>query len=275
LCANRRARLTQTLDRFLPMQKQTPSLEEDISRGLKNFLRGLTQGDVSDRYESYKALFQLGPAAIPQIRDLIFKSHWPKVKYPNEIRYVAGLVSLIHDLDESESEQIRAELLSNGCDPALGRILDSIGSFKSDDYIHHDIRGIKIFEHKKLLTKQNVKRRLERWLKSIPDKDLEAIERIYIIRKEDVAALGSYAPILYCINLAWDNPSARWSPISWVNNFQIESTLYHEIGHHVHRHTFGQDPEQEEAADKYAGRIMAQRSDHLLFKVARLLKRAI
>lgn len=257
------------------MQKQALSVDQEISRSLKNFLRGLTQADVSDRYESYKALFQLGPAAIPQIRDLIFKSNWSKVKYPNEIRYVAGLVSLVHDFDESESEQIRAALLSNGCDPALGRILDSIGSFKSGDYIHYEVRGIKIFEHKKLVTRQNVKRRLEQWLKSIPAEDLEAIERIYIIRKEDIAALGSYAPILYCVSLAWDNPSASWNPISWVNNLQIENTLYHEIGHHVHRHRFGQDPEQEEAADKYADRIMAQKSDHLLFKVARLLKRAI
>jgi hypothetical protein len=206
----------------------------------------------------------MGPAVIPQVRDLIYKSSWSTVKYPNEIRYVAGLVSLIHDLDESESKQIRAKLVSDGCDPALRRILDSIGSFKAEDYLNYEVRGIKIFEHNQLLTKQNVKRRLERWLKSIPDQDLAAIERIYIIRKEDLASLGSYAPILYCINLAWDNPSARWNPISWVNNFQIEGTLYHEIGHHVHRHTFGQDPEQEEAADEYADRIMAQRSSHLL-----------
>jgi hypothetical protein len=258
-----------------PMQKQTQPPEQDISRSLKNFIRGLTQDDVADMYERYKALFQIGPAAIPQIRDLIFKSNWSNVRYPNEIRYVAGLVSLIHDLDESESERIRAELLSNGCAPALGRILDSIGSFRSDDYKRYEVRGIRIFEHKKLVTKQNVKRRLEQWLKSIPDKNLDAIERIYIIRKEDFAALGSYAPILYCINLVWDNPSARWNPISWVNNFSIENTLYHEIGHHVHRHTFGQDPEQEDAADQYADRIMAQRSDHFLFKVVRLFKRTI
>src|ERR1044071_3359093 len=157
------------------MHKQNQSLDQDISRGLKNFLRGLTQGDVSDRYKSYKTLFQLGPAAIPQIRESIFKSNWSKVKYPNEIRYVAGLVSLIHDLDESESEEIRAKLLSIGCDPALGRILNSIGSFRSEDYIQYEVRGIKIFEHKRLVTRQNVKRRLERWLKSIPDNDLAPI----------------------------------------------------------------------------------------------------
>jgi hypothetical protein len=257
------------------MQKQTPSLDQAINRELKNFLRGLTQRDLSDRYESYKALFKLGPAAIPQIRELLFKSDWSEVKYPNEIRYVTGLVSLIHDLDEFESEQIRAKLLSNGCDPALGRILDSIGSFKSQDYIQYEVRGIKIFEHHQLLTKENVKRILERWLKSVPDEDLEAIERIYILRQEDIADWGNYTPILYCINLAWNNPCSRWNPISWIDKFNMELTLYHEIGHHVHRHTFGQDPEQEDAAEKYAKRIMAQRSNHFLSKLVRLFKRSI
>lgn len=213
------------------MQKQTQSPDEDIRRSLKNFLRGLTQDDVADRYESYKALFQIGPAAIPQIRDLLFKSNWSHVKYPNEIRYVAGLVSLIHDLDESESERVRAKLQSNGCALALKRVLDSIGSFRSADYAHYDVQGVRIFEHKKLVTKQNVRRKLEQWLRSIPDRDLAEIERIYVIRKEDLTVLGSYKPILYWINLAWDNPSARWNPFSWLNNFMVESTLYHEIGH--------------------------------------------
>ena len=255
------------------MQKQTQPPDQDLSRNLKNFVRGLTQNDVTDMYESYKALCHAGPAVIPHIRALIFKSNWSKVKYPNEIRYVAGLVSLIHELDESESERVRARLLSNGCAPTLGRILNSIGSFKSDDYTRYEVRGVRIFEHKKLVTKQNVKRRLEQWLKSISDKDLDGIERIYIIRKEDLTALGSYSPVLYYINLTWDNPSEPWNPSSWLNNYIIESTLYHEIGHHVHRHTFGQDPEQEAAADEYADRTMAYGSDHLLFKLLRIIKR--
>lgn len=257
------------------MEEQSNVTEQDISRSLKDLTRGLTQDDVTEMYKGYKALFAVGPSAIPQIREAIFKAHWSKVKYPNEIRYVAGLVTLIHDLDEAESEKVRIELMGNGCSPVVARILDSIGSFKLKDFICYDVRGVRIFEHKKLVTRQNVKQRLEQWLKPIPGEDLDQIERIYVLRKSDLEALGSYKPVLFCINLAWDNPSPRWSPMSWVNNFMIESALYHEIGHHVHRHTFGQDPEQEADAENYANRLMANSSSHFFLRFARVLKRAI
>lgn len=254
------------------MEEQSNVADQNISRSLKNLIRGLTQDDVPEMYKAYKALFAIGPAAIPQIREAILKGKWSTVKYPNEIRYLAGLVTLIHDLDESESQKIRVELIGNGCGPVVTRILDSIGSFKLEDFIRYDIRGVNIFEHKKLVTRQNVKQRLEQWLKPVPGEDLDQIERIYILRKSDLEALGSYAPVLFCINLTWDNPSHRWSPMSWLNNLIIETTLYHEIGHHVHRHTFGQDPEQEADAEDYADRIMAYGSNHFVFRVARVLK---
>ncbi len=257
------------------MEEQSNAKDQNISQSLKTLIRGLTQDDVIEMYKGYKALFAIGRAAIPQIREAIFKSKWSSVKYPNEIRYITGLVTLIHDLDESESEKIRIELMGNGCDPVVARILESISSFKLKDFICYDVRGIKIFENKTLVTRQNVKRKLEQWLKPVPGEDLDQIERIYVLPKCDREELGSYKPVLFCIKLTWDNPSPRWSPMSWVSNLIIESTLYHEIGHHVHRHTFGQDPEQEAEAENYADRIMANSSRHFLFRVARILKRTI
>jgi hypothetical protein len=254
------------------MEEQTSAADQNISRSLKTLIRGLTQDSATEMYEGYKALFQVGSAAIPQICDAISKSKWSRVKYPNEIRYISGLVTLIHDIDESEAARITSELKSGGCDPAVARILDSIVSFTLNDYVQYDVCGVKIFEHKRLVTRQKVKERLEQWLKPVPSADLEEIERIYVLRKGELSALGNYEPILFRINLVWDNPSSRFSPMSWLNNFIIENALYHEIGHHVHRHTFGQDPDQETAADNYADRIMAYRSSHLLFRVGRFLK---
>ena len=60
--------------------------------------------------------------------------------------------------------------------------------------------------------------------------------------------------------------------MSHIDNLITESTLYHEIGHHVHRHTFGQDAEQEKEADDYADRIMIN-SNKIFFRIARLLKK--
>jgi hypothetical protein len=250
----------------------TIEANQEIERRLKSFLRGLTQADIVDRYQTYKSLYQCGADALPHLREAIFKSNWSTVRYPNEIRYVAGLVNLVHDIDESESVKITAELERKGCSTLLSRILKSICSFTVDNFKQYEVCGVRVFEHKQLPTTQNVKRKLEGWLPNCPAKDLSEIDRIYIVRQEELEALGTYRPVLFCITLAWDNPYRRWHPISWMNNFEIERTLYHEVGHHAHRHSFGEDQDQEDAADKYADWIMGHRSNRLLFKLARLIK---
>jgi hypothetical protein len=252
------------------MNEQGEEQIQHIGRSLRTLIRGLTQNNLEAAYEGYKALFKVGASAIPQIREAVLKSNWPKLKYANEVRYVRGLVSLIHDIDESEARKVATHLINNGCDPALARILGSTCAFTLSDYARYSVRGIEVLEHKELVTKQNVRALLERWLRNVPAEDLSGVERIYILRREDLTALGDYTPVLGRINLAWDNPSPRWSPMSHVNNFIIERNLYHEIGHHVRRHTFGQDPEQEEEAEKYADHIMA-RSGHWLAMIGRLL----
>ncbi len=250
-----------------------PNKEQNqiVSRNLKTLIRGLNQNESTETYKSYKVLYQIGAATIPQIRDVLLKFDCSNVKYPNEIRYVAGLVNLVHDIDEVEANKIVQRLKRGGCNVALTQILNSICKFTLEDYISYNVCGIEIFEHQKLATKQNVRIKLEQWLKNIPSNDLREIERIYILRQEDLENLGNYKPILYSINIAWINCSPRWSPVSWVDNFIIENTLYHEIGHHVYRHKFGQEPTQEKEAEDYADRIMMN-SKHLIFRAIRLLK---
>jgi hypothetical protein len=72
----------------------------------------------------------------------------------------------------------------------------------------------------------------------------------------------------------WDNPYSKLNPLSWLNSFIIESTLYHEIGHHVHRHTFGQDPDQEKEANDYSDKIMLN-SSHMFSRIMRAIKRVL
>jgi hypothetical protein len=167
-------------------------------------------------------------------------------------------------------------LRHNGCDTAVTRGLESICRFTLKDYKKYDLYGVNIFEHFKLATehfklatKQNVRRKLESWLKNIPENDLRSVERIFIIRQEDIEALGNYTPFLYRINVVWNNPCAKWNPISWLNSFIIEHTLYHEIGHHVHRHKFGQDPEQEDEAENYPNMVFSEHSSRLVCKIGR------
>jgi hypothetical protein len=188
------------------MDEQVGELDWDIDRSLKTLIRGLTQDNRAEIYKAYKVLFKIGAPAIPQIRAAVLKSNWSNLKYPNENRYVSGLVNLIHDIDESEARIVANQLKNNGCDLAVTRFLDSICAFTLADYTQYEVCGVKVFEHMKHITKQNVKARLEQWLKNVPVDDLKEIERIYIVRRKDLEPLGHYVPVLYVISLVWDNP---------------------------------------------------------------------
>lgn len=246
------------------------SSSQAIRSALKTLLRGLTQNNLGEIFAGHKALYKVGAPAIPHIHEAIQRSNWARIRFPNEIRYITGLLSVLHDIDEVESRKTAKQLKQNGCDVSIAHILDSVCRFTVADYGQYTVSGIPIFEHKRLSVKHPVRPRLERWLKNIPAEDLSTIERIYVLRREDLDALGTYTPILCSINVMWDNPCARLNPVSWVNLFNIESTLYHEVGHHIHRHTFGQHEDQEKAANKYSDRIMAN-SHHLPFKILRVL----
>lgn len=172
-----------------------------VSRNLKTLIKGLNQDESTETYKSYKVLYHVGASVIPQIRDILLKFDCSNTKYPNEIRYIAGLVNLVHDIDEVEGSKIVQTLKRGGCNFALAQILNTICKFTLDDYVHYNVCGIEIFEHQKLVTKQKVKIKLEQWLKNIPGNDLHEIERIYILRQEDLENLGSYKPILYTLTL--------------------------------------------------------------------------
>ena len=65
-----------------------------------------------------------------------------------------------------------------------------------------------------------------------------------------------YTPIINAIALLWENPHKDKSLLFKLSALFTEKVLYHEIGHHRHRHNFGTDPDQEKEADRYAFRVM-------------------
>jgi hypothetical protein len=241
---------------------------DGLNRALRTLIRGLTQNNLNETYDAYKALSKAGTNAIPLIEDAIHQSSWRKIRRANEVRYVVGLMSVLHDIDEAESRRIASELKRNGCDPSLGVQLDSICRFTTDDYRQYALSDIRVFEHNRLSPKQMIQKRLEGWLKNVPKTHLTEIGRIYILRREDMTVLGWYVPVLCNISLAWDNPYSIHNPLSYLSLYIIETVLYHEIGHHVFRHTFGQEEKQEKEANEYADYLML-RSNRLLFRILR------
>jgi hypothetical protein len=197
------------------------------------------------------------------------------VKSTVEIRYVTGLVSLIHDVDENASKQIAQQLIQKGCGTVTQQRLKSILEFTLNDYVQYQIRGVNIFEDKQIKSHFNIQASLESWLRNVSDDDLREIERLYIVsRSKDQAYAGRYTPIFYNIKLIWDATGAKFNPVTWLKLRWIEMVLYHEIGHHVPRHTFGQNEEQEDEADTYAVRKFLS-GRPALYKVLRIISKVV
>jgi hypothetical protein len=256
-----------------------PHAEDDLAAAIKTLQRGLAHDSPETIYGGYRELYRAGQAAIPYITRALSQSDWNTVTRHEEIRLLNGLMALLRDIDEAESDHVIGQLLDGGCSPAVAACLRSISRFRAADYRIYDVRGTRIFESREIETQQNVAGHIQTWLTGVPSEHLDGIERIYVItRKPSQDFSGKYMPILGTIEIVWPLPilGGRWlSPLLLLEK---ERTLYHEIGHHAHRHSFGHDPEQEREARRYAGRLMLKRHWYyravfLIMRILRFLKR--
>lgn len=249
--------------------------EDETSAALRQLMRGLSHDGMQDTYLGYKALYGRGEEVVPAIEALIFQRDWNALDRPRESHILAALVSLVHDIDESESRRIIRALKAKGCKPVISRYLDAIAGFSLENFRSYEAHGITVFESMRIGRRQRVETRLGDWLATVPAAHLEGIERIYVVtHSEDKEYGGMYMPLLCHITVVWRHRHPRVAPISWFFRLFHEFTLYHEIGHHCLGHTFGQDPEQEKQANDYAGRLI--RANHpWLAKVGRVLTPAV
>lgn len=249
--------------------------ENPIEAGFEKLLRGLAHNSAEAIYSGHKELFQIGSAAIPEIERRISQSDWKSIKYPEEIRMLTGLMNLLHDIDEVRSRETAQQLVENGCHTTIQSMLRSIQRFDLGHYRSHDIHGLKIFESMDIDENERVDYYLEKWLGNVPSEDVANIERLYVITAHPHTDFnGQYMPILSTINLVWEQPVLAGTIFKRLALLQREFTLYHEIGHHVCGHTFGQDPEQEKEANRYAKKINKRvypKSSMVLAPIARLI----
>jgi hypothetical protein len=245
-----------------------PNLEQEINDHIKTLSRGLMQTNYSVAYQGYNALYRIGEPIIPCLKETILKTDWSNTKYKELSFYLTGVVCLIHDINEEEGKKIIEHVVSNGCPSHIKALLHSLSHFSAADFIKYEVRNIVILAHKDVTAKYDIKPFIEKWLENIPEHDLSELVRIYVVRTEDIDASGTYTPMLYKIALAWNNTFKANSLVFKLFLLSTEHTFYHEIGHHICRHTFGQDPVQEKEADDYAAKIMSKA--HL--RIGRLVK---
>lgn len=244
--------------------------ESDIA--IEKLLRGLAHSSADLIYASHREIYRLGAAAIPGLERRILEADWTTLGRPELTRMMTGLVSVLHDIDEARSRPAIDQITRNGCHPAVQGILRSIARFDKNKFRVHEISGVRILESKDIEDAEQVPLFLERWLGNVPPPDLTGIERLYVIRQPAQADYaGRYMPVLSTITLIWEYPLLRWKWVDWLSRVSMEHTLYHEIGHHSCGHTFGQDPQQEKEADRYAAARLRVTHPYLVW-VAKLLK---
>jgi len=231
-------------------------------------MAGLVQNSNKAIFKNYKKLYEIGENSLSPLQEAILPYDWSKIENKSQMRLLSGIVSLINDINEENCREITEKIITKGCTLAVKQCLNSITSFSLNNYISLTINNMQIYVSNDLKNKKYIKLKLEKWLSVIPEKDLQEIDRIYIIPyHEDYSYSGTYIPILSYITLVWDteeNQSFFWK---WAESFMVEQTLYHEIGHHKHNHTFGQDHEQEDEADEYARKFMKLNHPYIAFFV--------
>ena len=226
---------------------------DKLKAAFDRLMRGLAHNSGKRIYSGYHELYRLGSAAVPELERRIFEADWKTLTRPDATRMQTALVSLLHDIDEARSREVIDRLLDEGCHPAARGILNSIRRYDEGNFRIHDIRGLRVLIATEIDESESVPSHLDRWLANVPPEDLSGIERLYITIKPPVQEFaGHYMPVLSTITVYWRGSLLGRKSLAWLARVFVERTLYHEIGHHFHRHTFGQQPEQEKEADRYA-----------------------
>jgi len=247
-------------------------VDTSIAKHLRGLSRALAQNRTNDVYTHHRDLYLIGKEVIPHVSDQLLAYSWRTVKFGEQLRLLSGLLSLAHDIDEVAARRIAERIEEKGCSHAVRGIVHSIFSFSLDHFDLFSVEGVSIYRSKELAgVAQTIKSRVTKWLRTVPDRDLDGVDRIYVVPSCGSHARGAYTPVLCTIAIQWDAPANPFSRWFWL--LRVEYTLYHEIGHHVRRHNkLGQDPDQEDEADDYAKKLI--KKNHPFFRrVAKVLVR--
>jgi hypothetical protein len=226
---------------------------EQIEAAFGKLMRGLAHMSGALSYSGYRELYECGPTVVPALERRIFQADWETITRPEATRMQTALVSLLHDIDETRSRNVIDSLLAQDCHPALRGALESIRRYDGRNFRNHEIRDVRVLVAKEIDESEDVPFHMARWLANVPLRDLAGIVRLYVVPRSPVQdAAGHYMPVLSTITVYWINSFLGSKSLASLARISMEHTLYHEIGHHVHRHTFGQQPEQEKEANRYA-----------------------
>lgn len=204
--------------------------------------------------KAHLELIGIGPSATDPILAELKRLDLSAIQFPEEISLSTGLACALHDLDEDQSAIFIDEAMSKPCHPSIRAMLKSIRRHRTSNFRLSSFAGTTIYEEQKLDPSLQATRYLQKWLGTLPPKDIREIDRIYIF-DDDIERdyLGYFIPDLKVITIVWHRPFRSWMPMNWLRRWEAEKTLYHEVGHHVRKHHEpGQIPDQEVEAERFA-----------------------
>ncbi len=238
-----------------PDEPEMDNLEvHDLETVINQLKRGLVSRHYPTKAKAYKKLYEAGTKSIPLLLRELEHIEFNKNYRPEVLVLATGLLVILHDLDEEISEKFVRKAIAEKCDDTTARSFNSILRFKRSNFLEAKVGNTLILEDKTIDGRYQATKHILKWLETVPREDFEGVPRIYIIPYEthyDFA--GYYLPFLGVITIVWYTNNHPRHPIQPLNHFLKQLTLYHEIGHHYHKHIEGGSmPEQEEEADAYA-----------------------
>lgn len=232
----------------------------DLELAIRTLKRGLMTGNDRAALPAYRQLYEAGVVALPlldrELRKFPFTSSF---KQSEGLQLLAGLLAMERDLDEEASDRRLDTAISQHCSNAVKSLLRSVRRMSKNDFRRATSGNIQIWEHTTLDGQYGSRLLVEKWLGEIPEAERADISRIIIKPSSlDEDWSGTYQPVLGVITLSWMTFLPPGSYLLRLLNADHRFTLFHEIGHHVHRHWYGQDPEQERQASAYASATRAR-----------------
>ena len=235
-------------------QQESASVEAAIGK-LK---QGLLTGSRKLTAIAFRKLHGAGAEAVAPLRRELQRIGLEDTGRPEISALLGGFATILHDISEDASLEFIDGALSGQCHPVYEALLRTIRRFRRSDFREVDIDGIGVFEARTIDERYCATEHLTRWLKNVPEEDLDGISRIYIIEKQlKQEFAGYYVPYISVITVVWPTALPPKFPLHWLFRLGCESTIYHEVGHHRHGHTeYGQVPEQERQANRYAAKLL-------------------
>lgn len=227
-----------------------------IEPAIKRLKQGLMTHNGKLAFSAHLDLFHIGARVAPRLISELDLIDLGDADHSEAASLAVGLAVLLHDIDEAIAVQYIEKALQGECTPSIAGGFKAIIAEGKTRYWKTVAHGVIILEQFGISRSHRPSRHVAKWLARVPKQRLEGITRLFIVpQKSTDTDLGNYMPHVHVVTVRWRTGLFATYLTPWITNLLHEFVLYHEIGHFHHRHDFGQDPEQEDQANSFAGAL--------------------